>query len=61
MLNLCTPEARDRKFFLGTSSSRKQNVSLRKTTPLILQNIHTDKENETPNIMISNENYINKK
>lgn len=49
MLNLCTPEAPNRKFFLGTSSSRKQkNLSLKKMN----MNFVTcnDKENETPNV-----------
>ncbi len=60
MLNLCTPEAPHRKFFLGTSSSRKQNVSLRKMTPIFLQNMNAEKENETPNKMINNEAFMNK-
>lgn len=57
MLNLYTPEAPNRKFFLGTSSSRKENVSYNKIT----SKINRDKENETPNVTTPNDIYINKK
>lgn len=62
MLNLCTPEVPARKYFLGTSSSRKQkNLSIRKMNVNMAINI--EKENENPNINTPNynENNLDKK
>ena len=49
MLNLCTPEAPERKFYLRTSSSRKIAMSLQKGQNMMPGMMDYDKENETPN------------
>jgi len=49
MLNLCTPEAQERKFFLRTSSSRKQTLSMKKGLIMLPSLMEDEKENETPN------------